>query len=261
MKYLITEKPFTSFWEFPTLRRANTPVNNFRCLQVPTRIKSSFNFPTEITQKIILLLFETFLQHQNFALAFQLCKISKFYTRQIYYSVFGYLPLHSSTLLFRMGRILELVEAIDDDYLTQLNYDSNERVVLSLMRPTLYQPTTEPWDLLSSFELDAFAEPVGYHTFISGPMFADIVWSKGNYNNYGVFDTPGLRRPVFIFNFIDISSAMIFTEDEPTSTAMRNFSKLLCRIYGQNCVCFKMVKHRIDRENPFVNQSDLLIKF
>jgi hypothetical protein len=262
--YLITTTPTDKLWEYPEITAKLFEDYASQDLAIPSLKSSAFYLPNEINLMIIASLFETYLQTRNFDLAFQLLKLNKFYTRTLYFLIFGFCIDDTLDLILRVGNVMGFLTTLHDEYVTEWNHDRHERVVVNaIVKGSFAGPDrhTEVWNLDPDIAIVDFTFDTPHHIFQIGPYFGDVVWTRGEFKSNGLFDCRRLHRPVFIFNFVDLTECMIFTEDAPLPNSFTQFSKLLTRIYGPDTHCLRMMKYRKDKHNPFIVQTDLITKF
>lgn len=233
-------------------------------LNIPSKLTYKFHTPESIQIRILTTLFFSYLIDRDFSMAFQMTLINQFYAVHFYNLIYGHSPHVPVTLSYRIGVTLAFCQSFDDNYITEISYNLNSIYGISLLSRDMswYDDHPELWELLPMIEVSTFEGcQASYQTqiFHTGPYAGDIVMATGKYNNR-VFETDKIEHPVFILQVCDAADVLMFTESYSIPDSYRKLSMLLTYVYGPNTATYCMVKPEREHRNPFITNSNKLIK-
>jgi hypothetical protein len=229
-----------------------------------------FDFPDPITYNILFRLFYIYLRTTRFEEAADLLVLNKTFAFAVYRQIYGkFEPKSVLTMIKRLSRTIQLVEAIHDEYLTERNYAFGLQppyVAIRFERRSTYTNPLAPWDFYPSIILEGHTAIGACHegpmkSYYTGPYYGDLVQVVGE-SIHGVVEATQIHHPVFTFILGTMSQSLIPSEtDFWHNRYFKKFSRLLRTVYGKHAGIYFMVNPTGVEESPFITQSDTFIRF
>lgn len=258
-KFLLTNRGHDTLWSIPDCKRVVFKDFSDQDLLVPSTRSYSFPLPLEIVIKIIDALFWTFAANNSFDMIFQLCKLNTAICTHLFKNIFPGFRVDFN--IRKMGTVCRLLQDIYDEYISAELF-GEETLVLHLNRSRKGALKNEIWNFDPNFDLWTSSDEVVTDIIkcYNGVTNGDVVWVKGSIDQYGVMKCQNMFHPIFVFNFRSFHSVPLLVQKKRLPRSIQKFARFLEKVYGPLTGVFAMMKREIDAENPFITETDLIVK-
>lgn len=264
MNLLITKGDISSIWQVEEDQRATKidfiPFGERDLCPSSCFLRSSF-LPLEIVEKILVVLFNYYLETWNFDLCTDLLLFSRSFTGVLYRKIYGANQQGFYNQYSRLSKTFLILENIYDQYLSvegPLKYHC-----LKLTSVKSRGSRHQPWDFIHEPIINPIVGVVVDLTDTQlqvqyGKCYGESVWLSGSYRRH-IFQATEIKTPVINLMFVDIFDTLIHTAKGFNNNYL-NFFRLIKTAFGSMTGLFIMVKEE-DDNNPFITRSDLFLEF